>query len=220
MLTETEKTLNTFGNRFKYLRNLAELNADELAKAALVGRSTIFYWEAIEEEKPSSITSRSIYKVLDAIRKRGVECTEQWLLTGSGTPPYKLSDDQNFLSDYKISETIITPSAKSSREQEIQLFISANKLAVTTQITHNCLAPIFEKGDFVGGIWQPSQSLTGEKICIVTIKNKLQIRKVKKGTAERVFDLSYISYDTNSTEPFELKNYSLEQLAPIIRLWR
>lgn len=200
------------GKRLKRIRQLAGLTRDELAAQANVSKATISYWE---NASLSSLSDKGAEKVIKALAKYGVACSLEWLLLGIGNPPQ--------IQDLMLeSSTVIdSPATNSSLQSEIDLFQSHNPNSVVITVRHAAMAPIIEPGDKVGGIWQPA-SLCAEpdKICIVTLNQQLQVRKVKKTAEPGVFNLSYISYLHDLADPFEVKNVMLGQVAPIIRIWR
>jgi transcriptional regulator with XRE-family HTH domain len=217
-MLEHDESAVAVGRRLKRLRLMAGLTRDALAQEADVGITSISYWE---HAKPhyNPMKPRSAIKVLEAVRRAGVECSERWLLTGVGPAP-RLISGQPFDAALLDGDNETLNLAATLVDKELQLFTASSPLAVTIQMEHNCMSPVIEKGDIVGGIWQAATSLNTEKICIVPVTEILQVRRVKKGTIENTYQLSYLAYDPAENTPFELKDIRLEKVAPIIRLWR
>jgi transcriptional regulator with XRE-family HTH domain len=218
-MLENDESAIAVGKRLKRLRLMAGLSRDDLAQEADVGVTSISYWE---HAKPDSnpMKPRNVAKILGAIRRRGVDCTERWLLTGAGLPPRLLSGQQVSLIEDDQTPESSTVQLLSSLDNELRLFTSSNPLAVIGSIESSSMLPALESGDIVGGIWQPTNNLTVEKICLVIVNDKLQVRRVKKGSKNGLFNLSFLVYDPNESEPFELKDFPLEKIAPVIRIWR
>lgn len=211
------------GMRLKHLRLLSGLNALELAEKAGVSRGALSFWENAKSKTARPISPKSVSKLIDAIRSAGVICSETWLITGTGPHPvtYKKGSEnilqQNEISSHSASQF----EGNHDLEDEISLFTSKDKRSIIHQITDDFMLPMYEIGDIVGGIWQSCTSLKGkEKACILKINNKLQVRRVKQSDKEGLFNICYLTYSVNQNEPYEINNISLEEIAPIIRLWR
>jgi transcriptional regulator with XRE-family HTH domain len=207
------------GKRLKRVRQLAGLTRDELANQAGVSKATFSYWE---NASLSSLSDKGAEKVIKALTQYGITCSLEWLLLGIGNPPQMKNLMFEFPKQATINHAALVNSITShSLQNEIDLFLSANSNSIVTTVKHTAMSPIIEVGDKVGGIWQPADaSFIHDKICIVSLNDQLQLRKVKKITDEGLFDLSYISYINDLPEPFELKNIQLTSVAPIIRIWR
>lgn len=206
-MLENNDSLEAVGMRLKFLRTMARLNRIELAEKANVGRTSITCWE---HAQTSPMTSKSRSKILKAIRECGVDCTEQWLLTGCGIPP-ALKDDNN---DKKISGN------KSSISNEIALFKRNNKQGIVYEVPDDSMSPFYRKGDVVGGIWRSSQTLSSNNICIVEIDHQLDLRQLSKSSKMGNFIATHLAIDSHSKKPYELRDIYIKQIAPIIRLWR
>jgi len=208
---ENDESAVAIGKRLKRLRQMAGLTRTELAEKATVGRTSLTYWE---HAKANPMKPRNRAKILAAIKDAGVECSESWLLTGTGLPP------RIILQETPAEYPITIPNTNENRDKEIKLFTSLHRLAVVITMENNCMAPVFEKGDTVGGVWQSPINLTSEKICIVQVEGKIQVRRVRNGSQQGQFHLAYLVCDPTEIEPFELKDFPLQKIAPVIRLWR
>ncbi|MDF2866628.1 MAG: helix-turn-helix domain protein [Gammaproteobacteria bacterium] len=205
------------GKRLKRIRQIAGLTRDELAALIEVSKATLSYWE---NASLSRLSDKGAGKVIKALAKYGVNCSLEWLLLGIGnTPQVKMLGLPN--SDIIAASSSSLPIFSGDLQAEIDLFQSLNSNSVITTLNHAAMSPIIEIGDTIGGIWQPPSSLINtDKIYIVSFDQQLQVRKVKKTAEADLFDLSYISYSSELTEPFEIKAVRLDKLAPIMRIWR
>lgn len=207
------------GKRLKRIRQLAGLTRDELAGQAEVSKATLSYWE---NASLSSLSDKGAEKVIKALAKCGISCSLEWLLLGIGNPP----QIKDLMYELPPQEVITLPPAQmasfsGSLPNEIDLFQAQNPNSAIVTIQHAAMSPIIEAGDTVGGIWQtPADCINHDKICIVEINQQLQVRKVRKALEAGFYDLSYISYLNDLTEPFELRNTQLLKVAPVIRVWR
>lgn len=221
-MLENDISAAAVGKRLRHVRKLANLSREELAELAEVGRTSISYWEHATNES-SQMTPRSMAKVIQALSKKEVECTERWLRTGTGPAPKHISEinENQLINDRSTAEkTNLSTQLIANLSDEIKRFTSINNLAVITKIDTNSMNPALEKGDIVGGIWQSSTALETEKICIIEINQKLQVRRVKPDNNSGLFQVAFLTYDSSQIEPFELKDIQLEKIAPIIRVWR
>ncbi len=222
-MLENDESAIAIGKRLKHLRLLAGINRYELAEKANINKSTLSLWENAKsvEGKP---TNRSITKLLNAFKEAGVVCNEIWLLTGTGIAPVMVKHptlNTNLNEVNNVEHLVVANDFQNTQtfENELKLFLK-NKGSVIYKIKHNFMYPIFRAGDMLGGIWQPSTISDDEKICIINIDNNLQVRRVRKSIHEGYFNVSYLTYDKDQIEPFEINNVSLLTIAPIIRVWR
>lgn len=216
------------GLRLKRVRQMAGLNRRQLAQLAGVGITSISYWE--HTERAEAITEQSLEKIILAVKKCGVECSIQWLMTGSGTPPYVHFTDLQSADNSKFSSTTTQnltfkysqnkSNIKNLLNQEIDLFYSYSEKAVVATVTHHSLFPAFRINDKVGGVWQSNGILKSSEFCIIEINNRLQVRRVSRGSKPNHFNLSFLHYEESQEEPFEIADIELKKLAPIILIWR
>lgn len=205
------------GQRLKRLRQLAGLQTNELASLAKVSVQSISYWE--NAALSTGFTKQSAIKIVNAVTSKDVVTTVEWLLYGLGDPPYVVP------AGFKISfqspkNTSLNTIQKEDIKREIDLFASTHSGAIIYHVDHSLMTPIFELGDWIGGIWQSSEALAQENICIVEINNVIQVRKVKPGSKTGLFDVSYLVLDSNSPLPCDLRDISLKSIAPVMRVWR
>jgi transcriptional regulator with XRE-family HTH domain len=200
---------------------MANLGRNELASLAGVTSTSISYWEHASAS-PMSLTSMS--KIIKGLAKANIHCTISWLATGEGDLPFdttKFADKPADFTKNKASFSHISSKDQPSLEKEIEFFKYTNSLPVIKEIKKNIMLPILEIGDIVGGVWKSIDSLQkNEELCIVEIEGELDLRIVKKIDNSHLFDVKYISYDSNEKNPFYIKSIKLERLAPIIRVWR
>jgi len=209
------------GLRIKRLRELAGLTRETLSEESQISRASISYWE---HGKINRINPSSIARLVSIFKAHGVQCDEHWILTGKGAPPNVSLDPtlkiEPSLPNFSAQDKMGPAQLAQLLDAELELFKSFSKTAIIMEVEHEAMMPVFARGDFVGGFWQSSITLTHEKFCLVLVENKLQIRRVRPATEKGRFDLSFLTYDTKQSEPFEIRNLPLDILAPIIRIWR
>lgn len=228
-MTETNNSPIAIGKRLKALRIIAKLKRVDLATMANVSKPSITYWEHGQINSP--IKSKSMAKMLGAFKKAGIIITERWLRTGEGElPTYEdgtavvfKEELLPFIAGHKetapaLKRTDIATNLATIFSEEIKLF-AALEQAVMLKVEHNGLAPYIEKGDLVGGIWQPGLNVTREKVCIFSINNQLQVGCIKKRTEENLFDLIYTN-PAHGITGSTTSSLFLEEVAPVLRVWR
>lgn len=201
------------GSRLKFLRQLADIKGEELAELIGVSRQTISYWE---NAKLSSLSDKNAEKVIQAYNKIGIDCTIEWLLMGIGKMPSNYSAHKQVTNPpgYDLELAGADPTSK-----EIELFCALHADSITAHVYDNSMQPVLEKGDRVGGVWQPSYQLVNN-ICIVIIENSIQIRLLKKLYGDNRAILTYLNNDTEKMSTFELTDIYLPRAAKVIRIWR
>ncbi len=205
------------GKRLRQLRGFAALTTKQLAEIAGVGQTTISVWE---NGSINAISAKNVTRMIGTFKKLGIDCTEEWLTRGVGSAPRLVPTLPPELFDNKRESDRSFQELLSQKSELIKQFLTFDNKAVVAKIDNASMSPIFEKGDIVGGIWQPANSLSTETTAIIEINNKKQVRKIKKGTADNLFHLSYLTLDGASSEPFEIKDITLEKIAPIIIMLR
>jgi len=213
---ENDESAAAVGKRLRRIRQMAGLKRSELAREAEVGKTSISYWEHAKSES-SLMTATSRKKILDTVRRHGVECTERWLLTGTGPEPKMAVGQPLNPIEPILVDVLLEGKQDITLADELRLFLSTS-LTVVIKISDSSMLPLLGKGDLVGGIWLPGSNLLSERTCIVEINGKLQARCVRR-TTNNLFHLSYTAFDANQSEPYEIKDIHLERIAPITRIW-
>lgn len=233
-MLENDDSVAAQGKRLKYLRKkIARMNTTALSEEADVGRTSISLWEGGKTENPMTPTSRS--KLLSAFKKRGIEVTERWLVEGVGDAPKVVNQS----SALEKTPTYINEKAEKNPSTNIHLeveklkfklaanisseivqFTSLTESTVITKVGHSGFAPLLKPGTLVGGLWQSSALLLEEEICIIKLNDQLQVAHVRKGIKEGSFDISYNWIETQEPYVPAIKNFFLEMVAPIVRVWR
>lgn len=228
-MLENDTSAIAVGKRLRYIRQMANLSREDLAQTANVGKTSISYWEHATNET-STMTPRSMAKVMKSIRSAGVICTERWLRNGTGPGPrliHELKTISPMLIELLPKEIFpvgmdknISATLSEAVRDEVTHFIALDPSAIVMQVDTTDMCPVFEKDDLIGGVWQPAHTLKTEKSCILFLENSLQIRRVKPGEKDNTFHLHHLTADGKPEGLFEIKDVILDKIAPITRLWR
>jgi transcriptional regulator with XRE-family HTH domain len=76
------------GRRLRMARALTGYSRQELYEKIGIATSTIDTWESGRVE----LSEKSAARVCEALKKVGIHCTGEWLLSGTGSPPRLMKD--------------------------------------------------------------------------------------------------------------------------------
>lgn len=133
-----EVITNTLGDRITYCRSSLFLTRKELSDL-WVGASipTISRWELDSVRIPM----KKLTSLIEFFTNQGLIVSQEWLLEGTGIPPFLLRDDKFDEPDFD------------SLAQEKLLDINRQvKNFVFGQVKNNFLSPFIKYGDYIGGI--------------------------------------------------------------------
>lgn len=220
-MLENDESPEAVGKRLRRLRQIAGLKRKQMAELAEVGETSISVWE--HGKSNFELSQRSINKILDAVKKVGIFCSEDWLRKGVGVPPKIMPNDNsekiiNFIKQGHFEKEITL-----TLEEEIQLFASLHSSNVILKVEHDGMLPIIKSGDYIGGTWYSNfddNQFEQNIACIVQINGKLDLRNIRKGTKPDLYTISYLTYSTGLTAPFEIRDIPVQKIAQLKRLWR
>ena len=196
------------GRRLGKVRQMAGINISNLAMQIGYSRQAVSYWE---NGVKTGLSHEGAMKIVEVVNKLGVHCEIDWLFYGKGEMPQWLVREKTDVVYAKDAKTV---------NQEVELFTQLHPHTVVMQVPHQFMRPLYEPHDWIGGCWQPIKPHLLGKPCIMKIADTLQVRMLKTGDSAGKFHLSFMSYLVDAAQPFELKNISLTQVAPVVRVWR
>jgi transcriptional regulator with XRE-family HTH domain len=209
------------GSRLRILRQMAGLSTGALARQIGFSRASISYWE---NATGNGLTHKGAEKVIKLMtEKYHINCNVAWLLLGLGDIPKWPMQKKELGTNNLILQTNLNTAKVPTTEQiyqEIKLFTESHKNSIVHQINNNGMEPLYTHGDWVGGCWEPIDTHLLGKSCIIEIDDEREIRIIKAGNRFDQFNLCHMSYSTDTTNPFEVRDFSLKIAAPIIRVWR
>lgn len=139
--------------------------------------------------------------------KYDIYTTASWLMHGIGMPPRAVT------TDFNVSEEEEEHIAK-----ELLLFREIPDAMDTIMIDEGMI-PAFYPGDFVGGILTKDISSAIDKECIIIDgSGQTYVRTLKQGDKKNFYHLSCCNEKT--TMPKEIKNISIQSVAPIVWIRR
>ncbi len=188
------------GARLKRLRQLVGLTILELANKAGVSRATLTYWE---NASPVGLTARGAHKVINALKKENIDCHFEWLWENVGKEPRYLNPSER------------TDNPLFSMQNEINFFLETHRDAVVVKVDTRKLFPSFEYEDIVGGRWEPLDTLRSDGFCIVSLNGVNQVKWVKR--TDPANNKVLITFSPSAEGGEEV---TLEEVAPVVRVWR
>lgn len=187
-----EVITNTLGDRITYCRSSLFLTRKELSDL-WTGASipTISRWELDSVRIPI----KKLNSLIDFFGSRGLIVSQEWLLEGTGIPPFLLRDDKFDEPDFD------------SLAQEKLLDINRQvKNFVFGQVKNNFLSPVIKYGDYIGGINNIdnyetiSHFLMGELIFLKKISN------ITVGILQEIDNQIIISSFNKENEAIKVEN--------------
>ncbi len=158
----------------KSARTLSGNSRQAFAMASGISAATLRAWEEPSSER-RGLTTKGATRLVNALNKIGVYCTEEWLLTGLGPGP-----------------KIILPTTENSRDDpiswgeeesillDIESFKANNPSPIVAIVTDASMLPKFSYGDYVAGnktYGENIKKLIGTN-CIVEMQDKTLIRRL------------------------------------------
>ncbi|MDR3186863.1 MAG: helix-turn-helix transcriptional regulator [Holosporaceae bacterium] len=181
------------GRRLRMVRALAGLSRQELHEKIGIATSTMDTWESGRVE----LTEKSAERICLALRKVGVYCAREWLLTGAGIPPRAMDDVEKFVflsnrpgiagDQFAIGRVSgkIPPFIDESMRRELSFFMSLHENSLFYLVEEDSHGFRYRRGDCVAGVENDIQTLVG-KIIIAQLPNEKTILcKLIKTSANR-----------------------------------
>ncbi len=199
-MTSLTRDHKTFAERVKALRGYLSLTRKQFSKRHGIPEPTIRAWEL----SLYSISSTHLQKLIKAFRAEDILCTEDWLLHGKGTSPLFALEAINKELE-KVHDQLVSPSGPIKPVfLEAAVFEKYNEDSLTFEVADNLMLPLYEKGDYVGGI-KPSRTLKdedfGKPYIIVLDDDTKLVRSLYQGSKNSTFSLGCLDLLNQSKNP-------------------
>jgi transcriptional regulator with XRE-family HTH domain len=153
------------------VRALSGLSRQELHEKVGIGKATIDAWESGRVE----LTEKSSAKMREALKKVGVYCSAEWILTGIGDPPRVMKDIEKSIFTFGeindcFNENIarevskIPSHLKEDIRRELSFFIDTHKDALFCVLEEDLEDTRLKKGDCVAGEAGDLKKLEGRMV--------------------------------------------------------
>lgn len=160
-------------NRLKQCRGMLKKTLKELGQAHQISIGALSNWES----GASPISEKNVHKIISLLATEGLICTKEWLLEGTGEPPYLLSSSCAFEARNDESFDI---TSQFLIYKEIESFKKTHPEMLLTLVRDEGMSPFLRIGDYVGGpiISREAYPKESGNICIVeTEKNQFLVRQ-------------------------------------------
>lgn len=194
------------GKRVKLSRSLIGITRKEMTEKYGISVNTIQSWE----NGTNCLSQNGAAKLAEVFQKEGLNVTDEWLLCGD------LSNSQA-----SLTNNILSMRSDIKVLEEIDYFKNNNLNSVGAMVSDDGLLPIFDVGDYVGGISVSGKNikdLVGEFCIITTSEGKILTRKILSYVKDDVFVISCINPFTKIQDP-HFFSCSIYAAAPITRHW-
>ncbi|MFT4059294.1 MAG: helix-turn-helix domain-containing protein [Legionella sp.] len=203
------------GYRIKKARNLAGISRKDLENKYGISMHTLQSWELGR----NPITEKAASKLVEIFHSTGVSCSAQWLLNGSGKSPSLLDAEFTPYPVNKHISSLITQ--ENTIQKEIEFFKTNNPNAVVIMVSDDTMAPIYSKGDFVGGVQYLNTSDIEECIgqdCVVEISEGVYFRRLVK--RQNGYALVCLNSQTTIEDPIIFSKKILAATPVIWHRWK
>jgi DNA-binding transcriptional regulator YiaG len=189
----THTTAQLKGRRLRMVRALTGFSRQELYEKIGIATSTIDTWESGRVE----LSEKSAARVCDALRKVGIYCTSEWLLSGAGIPPRLMKDveksifvssevnsycEESVPNDYLLH---MPPFLDEDVRQELSFFVSIHKNALFHVVDEDFMNSRYKKSDCVAGEATNLQNLEGSVIIAQLANGKTMLCKLLHSSNEK-----------------------------------
>lgn len=213
-----EATLLTSGERLKRARILAGITTRrQFEEKHNISANTLQGWEQCK----NPLSPKGAKRIISALKKEGLLCSEEWLLDGKGIPPRSFEVLNAGLSESAQQNTNVAQSNIEEEQliyQEIQLFKQHNPNAIVMNVADDAMEPYFHVGDYIGGLRVSNDDIINytNTLCIIELENNLILpRFLQKSTTESRYNISSTNPTTSAT-PLNFYNMRVIALAPIV----
>lgn len=170
--------------RLKKLRNLANLNREDICNVQGLNVNTFKGWEL---GRFGGLTKDGAERVITRVAQESVLCSLEWLLHGTGSAPMVIDNS---------STTLV---ANEKIQKELSLFQALFNDILYSEIKEPQTTNHYHHGDVVAGVKLSIESAAGliSQVCIVeTDKNEMIAVKLLQSLGNNRFLLSALSGDT------------------------
>jgi transcriptional regulator with XRE-family HTH domain len=211
--------------RLLYIRNLLRLSRRYIEEKYNLPEATLKAWE----NNKARLTEKGLNRCIDIYRQEGVLVNSEWINTGKGLSPRISVDMGKYLaSDFQypqhetsqINDSSTSYSIDDSKAilREATFFKESAQNVVVLMVTDNDMNPVYQIGDYVGGLFRYGKDIDSavKRDCIIRLKDgALVIRRLFKSKHNNLYNLACINPATESDNPI-LFSVAIESAAPII----
>jgi transcriptional regulator with XRE-family HTH domain len=194
--------------RLKRVRNLANLNRNQMCDDGEIKQNTLIGWECA---RFGGLTRNGAIKVLSRITREGVHCSLEWLMDGIGPEPSVNPNPSIQSPEFENNEDAVIA-------YELACFKSKNINAVDMIVDDEGMLPQYQEGDCVAGkkrMGKEIQQVIGRDCIVQTTDGAVLLRNLREGNEPDLYTLICNNSDIK-TRSFITLNVRLVYAAPII----
>lgn len=202
------------GKRVKLARNLINLTRKDMSERYGINPNTIHAWE----QGTNCLTEKNAIKLFEAFQKEGLYITKEWLLYGEDP---SLANTTKLENKNQTLQDILAIRGDLKFFDEINYFRQNNTNAISVMISDDALSPLFNAGDYVGGIYLSTKAwkeLVGEFCIILTEDEQVVTRKIFSYQEKNTFLVGGINPFAKLSTP-DYFSCSIKSVAQITRHW-
>lgn len=176
---------------------LAGYNRKTFSAETGISAVTLRVWEEPTANR-QGITAAGTKRLLTALKKCGVICSESWLIHGIGVGP-SLERCRKNVVNHTSNE--VTWNEEESIFKDIESFKANNHNPIVAMIIDDSMLPLYTYGDYVAGskkINNDIELLIGLN-CIIELKTDVIIRKLNLCQQSKKYILSSLNNDASIT---------------------
>lgn len=163
------------GRRLRMTRALSGISRQELCEKMGITASIIDTWESGRVE----LTEKSAVFICATLKRMGVYCSVEWLLTGGDSPPRLMDELEKSMMDFTSSNMNVISSSENlvranykkipsyldeNVRRELSFFLNLHDKAIFHIVEKDFLNSKYKVGDCVAGIESDIQKLIGKVI--------------------------------------------------------
>lgn len=196
--------------RLLYIRKeVLRITRDELSQFSKISPNSLQNWEQMRNK---GLTEEGAKRLVEAFRQKGLNCTVEWLMFGTGFSPIGQSDTNTLTKPVNEDELI---------EKELSYFKQLNGNVLDHIVNDDSMLPVLWPGDCVAGKYYEGDAVKHavDLPCIIETKqgNKL-IRILQTGDEPNLYNL--VCSNNNSFVKKFIANIEVNKVAPILWIRR
>ncbi len=209
-MANTNNLAHDRAQRLLYIRKeILKITRDELSRFSNISPNSLQNWEQMRNK---GLTEEGAKRLVEAFKQKGVNCTVEWLMYGTGLSPSGHCDSGSIPQSINEDELI---------EKELTYFKQLNGNVLSHIVSDDSMLPVLWPGDYVAGKYYEGDTVKHavDLPCIIETNqgNKL-IRILQAGDEPNSYNL--VCPNNNSYVKKFIANIEVRKAAPILWIRR
>ena len=192
------------GRRLKQARLLTGMTITDLTQDRFINYNTFCAWES---GRHAGLTLKGAKKAIKRLGEYGVECSLDWLMSGMGYPPKRVTD---------LAQANTQPPHRSLTTEALEVLKLKFPGFVVCPIEDDAMLPIYHKGDYLLGPQANKGELKrfdGQPVIATLTSGETIVRMVQVLPDHK--DIKLVSNNPLSLSP-KIWDSSIEKLAVVL----